>query len=600
MPVKKCVFFDENGACELRCFGKGGQCRTKGRSGDAGERSCSYYSRKRTANDKREITPDMFKDRRLIKRSQIVKNPNNPRDFISNADREGMKSSMKKIGILQDLIVRPYGDTIDEFELAAGYTRFEITGDKDVKIEDIPILIMDLDDQEFYSVMFEENDKRKNLNPLQEAKGYLNLTNSGMTQQQIADRHSKSQPVVANALRLLKAPAELKNYLVQGKLSVKHILVLLPFTEYPIYRQMIKFLESNIEDGTLTVKKLQEDIKYMIEEDFQSLDIGKKSVLNIDDFPDFDIEGTVYESDVFNLHFDMAECNDGKCKTIFKIENVQGDQERFCYDKDCWRNRILIAIKEFNEKRREQIEKMKGDEFDKAPGTAIEKEEDAGETKEEEERTPEGVLEGAPEMPGDEEDVDEEDSLEVALRIVDTNKLGGASFKYMPERHNIDKTECNANCKDHALDQHNQEICTNPDCYSKKLNAIERNKKSKEKEEAEKVIMAVDHYLDNDIGETFMFLDNLPPDDPQIRILKLMQFHSLDHEHVESVKKGMRKWDPTLKDGYEGRALAKELSGADLIKSILRVQFFRAASLDLTAKKLKEIFPDAVKYFKEL
>lgn len=598
MVARRCIFFNDSAICELKCFGDNGACRYNGKNYDEIKKPCEFYSRKKISSDKRKIPFDGYKDRRLVKRDRIIKNPNNPRDHIDPKYREELKQSIKATTIENNLLVRPWAEDPAFFELAAGYTRFDIAHDKDVNIEDIPVFIQDLDDREFYAVMFEENDKRKNLNPFQEAKGLLNMVDTGMKQQAIAKRVGKSQPWVANTLRLLKAPDDLRKRIISQEIMPKHVIMLIPFVEFPIYKDIIAEMDGVIEeDGGITVVTL----KNVIVDTFKANDkmdlLEDRKVLNIDDFPQINIQNQLYPSGVFDKYFDTTDC-DG-CKTCYSLEDFQGNKERYCYNKDCWENRVKIATLDRGRDEKEQ----------KAGKKAEVQEEEQEDLPEEEEESPEdpgGELVEEPEVDGApqgdiaapvvEEEVD-------GLTVVNTNELGPNSFKYMPDRHQIDKTECNDGCKDHKQDQHGAEICTNQDCYTRKRNVLEREGKRGKKEEAIRVVEAVDHYLD-EIGDSFLWLDNIPEDDPQIKTMRLLQHYALDQNHVDSIKKGMRRWDEQLKDGYEGKKLAQGLKGVDIIKSILRVQFFRAAASfypsDLDGGRLKEIFPEAVKYYKKL
>lgn len=153
---------------------------------------------------------------------KIKKNPWQPRKHFEADALHDLIMSIKEHGILQPLLVRTAGD---DFELIAGERRFRAA--QEAELEEVPVIIMDIPDQEALELALIENLQREDLSPLEEAEGYQALSDTfQLTQEQIADRVGKGRATIANALRLLALPDEIKSLLSQGLLSAGHAKVL--------------------------------------------------------------------------------------------------------------------------------------------------------------------------------------------------------------------------------------------------------------------------------------------------------------------------------------------------------------------------------------
>lgn len=144
------------------------------------------------------------------------------KDFSAESLRE-LADSIQEQGIIQPLIVRAQGNN---FELIAGERRWraaQLAG-----LKEVPVVVREADDRAVLEMALIENLQRENLNPIEEALGYAQLVNQfQLTQEAAAAKVGKSRAVVANALRLLKLPAELQGFIREGRLSVGHAKVIL-------------------------------------------------------------------------------------------------------------------------------------------------------------------------------------------------------------------------------------------------------------------------------------------------------------------------------------------------------------------------------------
>jgi ParB family transcriptional regulator, chromosome partitioning protein len=160
---------------------------------------------------------------RRIPLQQIRKNTFQPRhDFEPTAMAE-LVESVRQHGILQPLLVRP---AATGFELIAGERRLRAA--TEAGLPDVPVVVMQAADGQALELALVENLQRKDLNVIEEAEGYQLLAERfGLTQEQIAVRVGKARASVANALRLLALPAEVKALIVSGQLSSGHAKAIL-------------------------------------------------------------------------------------------------------------------------------------------------------------------------------------------------------------------------------------------------------------------------------------------------------------------------------------------------------------------------------------
>jgi ParB family chromosome partitioning protein len=134
-----------------------------------------------------------------------------------------LADSIREQGNLQPLIVRPAGE---DYELIAGERRWRAA--QLLRLPEVPVLVREADDRAVLELALIENLQRENLNPLEEAHGYAELIDKfQLRQEDVAVKVGKSRALVANALRLLKLPGEVQNYIRSGRLSVGHAKVIL-------------------------------------------------------------------------------------------------------------------------------------------------------------------------------------------------------------------------------------------------------------------------------------------------------------------------------------------------------------------------------------
>ena len=146
-----------------------------------------------------------------------------PRNGFDDDSLNELAESIRENGIMQPLVVRPRDGG---YELIAGERRWRAS--QMAGLARVPIVIRDVDDRTALELALVENLQRENLDPIEEAKGYAQLVDQfDLTQEEIATKVGKNRATVANALRLIKLPAEVQTYLRDGLLSSGHAKVIL-------------------------------------------------------------------------------------------------------------------------------------------------------------------------------------------------------------------------------------------------------------------------------------------------------------------------------------------------------------------------------------
>ena len=194
--------------------------------------------------------------------TQIIPNRNQPRQEFNPEQMEELTASIKENGILQPLTVRELEN--GDFELIAGERRLRAA--KDAGLETVPVYILSVDaDVEMMEYALVENIQRVDLKPLEKAEGYAILSGKyDLSQDEIAKRVGKSRPAIANALRLLKLPPEIKSSLNSGKISTGHALAILGLRkslQMMTLHQKVVREELSVRQTEALVKKYSESFK---------------------------------------------------------------------------------------------------------------------------------------------------------------------------------------------------------------------------------------------------------------------------------------------------------------------------------------------------
>ncbi len=163
----------------------------------------------------------------VLKIGDIEPNRDQPRRDFDPEQLENLAKSIADHGIIQPLTVREHGGT---YQIVAGERRWRAA--KIAGLSEVPVRIMELSDAETAQIALIENLQREDLNPVEEASGYKQLIERyGLKQEEIAAGVGKARSSIANSLRILDLPEEVKELAKQGKLSAGHCKALLSVSD---------------------------------------------------------------------------------------------------------------------------------------------------------------------------------------------------------------------------------------------------------------------------------------------------------------------------------------------------------------------------------
>ncbi|MFR8010145.1 MAG: ParB/RepB/Spo0J family partition protein [Clostridia bacterium] len=161
---------------------------------------------------------------RLLPISDIEPNRDQPRKQFDDAALRELADSIAEHGVIQPLLVRPVGGGV--YQIVAGERRWRAS--RLAGLTEVPAVVKELSDSETMEIALVENLQREDLDPIEEAEGIAQLIETyDLTQDQAAQKLGKSRPAVANALRLLNLPGEVREMIRQGKLTQGHARALL-------------------------------------------------------------------------------------------------------------------------------------------------------------------------------------------------------------------------------------------------------------------------------------------------------------------------------------------------------------------------------------
>ncbi|GAB61383.1 MAG: ParB/RepB/Spo0J family partition protein [Candidatus Jettenia sp.] len=193
-----------------------------------------------------------------IEQASVVKlnpediQPNNlqPRDIFREDEMQGLIESIKKYGILQPIIVRPIPHG---YMLIAGERRWRAA--KQVGLKEIPAIIRYTDELSNLEIALIENIQREDLNPIEKARAFRELTNKfGLTQEQVAKAMGKDRSSITNYIRLLDLPEEIQENVSRGTVSMGHARALVSIQEKEM---QLDLLERILKEG-LSVRTVEE------------------------------------------------------------------------------------------------------------------------------------------------------------------------------------------------------------------------------------------------------------------------------------------------------------------------------------------------------
>ena len=199
---------------------------------------------------KKATTPQSARSQRRAPVEFLRANPRNPRRDFPDADLDELAASLREKGIIQPIVVRPVRGSNDRFEIIAGERRWRAA--QRAGLHDVPIVAVDVTEDEALQLAIIENVQRTDLNAIEEASGYQALINDFKhSHDEIAKTVGKSRVHITNTLRLLKLPEKVQTLVRSGKVSAGHARVL-------IGRSDAEELAHKIVEMGLSVRQVEE------------------------------------------------------------------------------------------------------------------------------------------------------------------------------------------------------------------------------------------------------------------------------------------------------------------------------------------------------
>ena len=168
--------------------------------------------------------PVSKKDTRTLPVAFLQPGRYQPRKTFDEQPLADLAASIKEKGVLSPILVRPLG--VDRYEIVAGERRWRAA--QIAKLHDVPVVVREMADDQALEIAIIENVQRADLNVLEEGAAYQELiTKFARTQEQVAQQVGKSRSHVANTIRLLQLPEQVKAWVREGKLTAGHARTLL-------------------------------------------------------------------------------------------------------------------------------------------------------------------------------------------------------------------------------------------------------------------------------------------------------------------------------------------------------------------------------------
>ena len=207
--------------------------------------------------------------------NDLTRNKFQPRKNFNKESLEELTNSIREQGVIQPIIVRPDKTNDGKYEIIAGERRW--LASQNAGLHEIPVVILDVDDNKSLEFAIVENVQRQDLNPIEEAKSYQRLINDfNYNQEKLSKFIGKSRSYIANSLRLLGLPEEVLAMLVSGSLSAGHARTLIGLNNASeIGKKIIKRKLSVRQSEVLARQFKDKKFKLVHKKDSNILDLQK-------------------------------------------------------------------------------------------------------------------------------------------------------------------------------------------------------------------------------------------------------------------------------------------------------------------------------------
>lgn len=216
----------------------------------------STKTSKQTKTTSAVKTEVIKKTEQTLNINRIEPNKNQPRKEFNEDALQELADSIKQFGVIEPLVV---AKRKGYYELIAGERRWRAA--RLAGLKEVPVVIKDYDDQQIVEIALIENIQREDLNPIEEAHAYERLIQEfKLTQDEVAERVSKSRTTVTNALRLLKLTEKVQQMLIDDMLSTGHVRALITIADSQLQYETAMY----IFDKKLSVRETESYVKKLL------------------------------------------------------------------------------------------------------------------------------------------------------------------------------------------------------------------------------------------------------------------------------------------------------------------------------------------------
>lgn len=247
-------------------------------------------------NDNKQKLENNQKPDSIVDINKVEPNREQPRKFFDEDALLELSESIKQVGLLQPILVQ---DRESYYEIIAGERRWRAC--KLAGLKEIPVIIRKFTEQEIVEISIIENIQREDLNPIEEAMAYKRLLDEfNLKQDEVAEKVSKNRTTITNSLRLLKLCEEVRQMVIDGKLTTGHARAIISiedpaeqtelaekiFDEKMSVREVEKYIKSLNKPKSQKIKKENESLQVVysnIEEELKLLFGTKVSISSKND-----------------------------------------------------------------------------------------------------------------------------------------------------------------------------------------------------------------------------------------------------------------------------------------------------------------------------
>ena len=205
----------------------------------------------------------------MVPISKVEPDREQPRKFFNEDALQELAEAIKQYGVFQPLLVQKEKDY---YKIIAGERRWRAA--KIAGLKEIPVIVKELSDQEIAEIQLIENIQREDLNPIEIAEGYRQLIDKyGFTQDELAEKISKSRTAITNTLRLLKLDERVRQMIIDELISTGHARAILSIEDSDKqyeFAQKIFDEKMSVRDVEKAIKNMQKDPK--VKKDNQKID----------------------------------------------------------------------------------------------------------------------------------------------------------------------------------------------------------------------------------------------------------------------------------------------------------------------------------------